>query len=105
MVITSVSVLISCQVSTVRDNVGVRMKLLVLILMAVLDCSLLQGRIVSKCELRKKMTDAINDLTKEGKHSGLKGVNTVAKREFSLFPCRDIDGDSSQKQTMVQNLL
>ncbi|XP_071360911.1 uncharacterized protein [Trachinotus anak] len=52
------------------------MKVLVVFL---LGCSLAQGWLVSKCELRDQLMRAIGDLTEKEKQRGLSGENLVAK--------------------------
>ncbi|XP_030596847.1 lysozyme C-like [Archocentrus centrarchus] len=55
------------------------MRVQVVVLLVVLGCSWARGRIVSKCELRDKLIQAISNLPQKAKESGLGGGNFVAK--------------------------
>ncbi|XP_040892612.1 lysozyme C-like [Toxotes jaculatrix] len=55
------------------------MKVLVVFLLAALGCSLAEGWLVSKCDLRDQLVKAIGDLTEMEKQKGLTGENLVAK--------------------------
>ncbi|XP_044197728.1 uncharacterized protein LOC122973977 [Thunnus albacares] len=55
------------------------MKVLVVFLLVVLDSSLTEGRIVSKCELRDEVMKAMSTLSDKAKQKGLTAENLVAK--------------------------
>lgn len=55
-----------------------KMKVLVVFLLAVLDCSLTEGRLVPKCELWGELKNVTANLT-------LNGNNLVAKREYWFY--------------------
>nr|XP_046231419.1 lysozyme C, milk isozyme [Scatophagus argus] len=57
----------------------VEMRALLLFLLAALGCSLTEGRLVSKCELRDELTSVIGDLPEQAKRKGLTVENLVAK--------------------------
>ncbi|KAK2817516.1 hypothetical protein Q5P01_025707 [Channa striata] len=55
------------------------MKVLSVVVLAVLGCSLAQGRIVDKCDLRNQLVTAISALTVNGEHKAMNDANDVAK--------------------------
>ncbi|XP_062282355.1 lysozyme C [Scomber scombrus] len=55
------------------------MKVLVVFLLVVLDSSLTEGRIVSKCELRDEMMRAMSTVSQRAKQKGLTAENLLAK--------------------------
>lgn len=65
---------------------GVKMRVLVAFLSAVLGCSLAEGRLVSKCELKDDLMKVIGDLLeKSEKHKGPSTTeNLVAKSKSWL---------------------
>lgn len=81
------TVYISCQVSShgQKTIVGVKMKVLVVFLLAVLGSGLTDGRIVSKCELKDEVMKAIATLSDKIKQKGLTAENLVAKSKYWLL--------------------
>ncbi len=57
------------------------MRALVVFLLAALACSLAQGILVAKCDLRDKLMRAIGELPEKGKQKGLTVENLVTKSE------------------------
>lgn len=52
--------------------------------LGVLGCSLVEGRIVTKCELRQRLIQVIATLPQSAQHAGLKADDIVAKSKFIL---------------------
>ncbi len=80
------AVYISCRVCF--QKVGDNMRTLVLFLLAVLGCSPAQGKLVTKCELKKELIKAIGDMPERVKQRGLTVENLVAKSEWLFVTVR-----------------
>lgn len=61
------------------------MKVLVVFLLVVLDSSLTEGRIVTKCELKDEMMRAMSTVSEKAKQKGLTTENLLAKSKCWLI--------------------
>uniref|UniRef100_A0A3Q0RZG3 Uncharacterized protein n=1 Tax=Amphilophus citrinellus TaxID=61819 RepID=A0A3Q0RZG3_AMPCI len=73
------------------------MRVQVVVLLVVLGCSWARGRIVSKCELRDKLIQAISSLPQKAKESGLGGGNFVAKNH-DIREKRDVSSSLAEQE-------
>lgn len=73
-----------CMLSELDAIAGVKMKVLVVCLLAVLGCGLAGAKVMTKCSVKTLVQNAVAQLPVKVQQSGLNDPNLVAKSKYGF---------------------